>query len=103
MKYRKLSELCEYASDKILVSILSRQNYISTENMLQNRGGICDAEILPSTLKVSNFAENDILISNIRPYFKKIWRAKFCGGCSNDILVMCKTKLQSDFFILYTF
>ena len=40
MKYRKLSELCEYASDKILVSILSRQNYISTENMLQNRGGI---------------------------------------------------------------
>ena len=44
MKYRKLSELCEYASDKILVSILSRQNYISTENMLQNRGGICDAE-----------------------------------------------------------
>lgn len=101
MKYRKLSELCEYASDKILVSILSRQNYISTENMLQNRGGICDAEILPSTLKVSNFAENDILISNIRPYFKKIWRAKFCGGCSNDILVMRAKQNCNPIFLYY--
>ena len=101
MKYRKLSELCEYTSDKILVSILSRQNYISTENMLQNRGGICDAETLPSTFKVSSFVEDDILISNIRPYFKKIWRAKFCGGCSNDILVMRAKQNCNPIFLYY--
>ena len=28
-----------------------------------------------------------MLVSNIRPYFKKIWRAKCDGGCSNDVLV----------------
>jgi type I restriction enzyme S subunit len=30
---------------------------------------------------------NDVLVSNIRPYFKKIWYATFNGGCSNDVLV----------------
>lgn len=111
MNYRNLSEICEYANDKILVNTLSRKNYISTENMLQDRGGICEAETLPNTLKTSSFKEDDILISNIRPYFKKIWRAKFNGGCSNDILVIrtkkdCNTKflyyiLSSDSFFLY--
>lgn len=111
MNYRNLSEICEYANDKILVNTLSRKNYISTENMLQDHGGICEAEALPNTLKTSSFKEDDILISNIRPYFKKIWRAKFNGGCSNDILVIrtkqdCNPKflyyiLSSDSFFLY--
>src|SRR3989344_7889561 len=29
-----------------------------------------------------------ILFSNIRTYFKKLWLAKFSGGCSNDVLVI---------------
>ena len=33
------------------------------------------------------FRQDNILLSNIRPYFKKIWFANKSGGCSNDVLV----------------
>lgn len=101
MNYRSLSELCEYANDKISVGALSQKNYISTENMLPNRGGICEAESLPSTLKTSCFKNDDILISNIRPYFRKIWRAKYNGGCSNDILVIRARQNCNPKFLYY--
>ncbi|WP_409040830.1 hypothetical protein [Mannheimia haemolytica] len=32
--------------------------------------------------------KKDILFSNIRTYFKKVWLAEFSGGCSPDVLVM---------------
>ena len=31
--------------------------------------------------------KEDVLVSNIRPYYKKIWLAKCDGGCSDDVLV----------------
>jgi type I restriction enzyme S subunit len=34
------------------------------------------------------YQTDDVLVSNIRPYFKKIWFANRDGGCSNDVLVM---------------
>lgn len=34
------------------------------------------------------FEAGDILFSNIRTYFRKVWRAKFAGTCSPDVLVM---------------
>ncbi|MFY7825539.1 MAG: restriction endonuclease subunit S [Flectobacillus sp.] len=81
-----LNELCEYSSKRISVSDLNLDDYISTENMLQNKGGVVSANSLPSTGSVTNFDKGNILISNIRPYFKKIWLANFSGGCSNDVL-----------------
>ena len=53
--------------------------------MLPEKGGITVASSFPSG-KVTEFQENDILISNIRPYFKKIWKADRRGCCSNDVL-----------------
>lgn len=32
------------------------------------------------------------MISNIRPYLKKIWKAEYNGGCSNDVLVFRNVK-----------
>jgi len=86
MKY-KLEDLCFYAKDKIEVEVLTDKNYISTENMLPNKGGITIATSLPSTAQTKKYQKFDILVSNIRPYFKKIWFAEFDGGCSNDVLV----------------
>ena len=86
MKY-KLEDLCFYAKDKIEVEVLTDKNYISTENMLPNKGGITIATSLPSTAQTQKYQQFDILVSNIRPYFKKIWFAEFDGGCSNDVLV----------------
>ena len=83
----KLTDICEYRKGKVNVSNLTLKTYISTENMLPDKAGVVEAKSLPSTALVQEYKENDILVSNIRPYFKKIWQAKYDGGCSNDVLV----------------
>lgn len=96
----KLSDVCYFSSYKIEVSNLSLDNYVSTENMLSNKSGICRAANLPNTSLTVAFNFGDILLSNIRPYFKKIWLANFNGGCSNDVLVL-KAKESIDAKFLY--
>lgn len=96
----KLSDVCYFSSDKIEVSNLSLDNYVSTENILPNKSGICRAANLPNTPLTVAFNFGDILLSNIRPYFKKIWLANFNGGCSNDVLVL-KAKESIDTKFLY--
>ena len=81
----KLQDVCSYVADKIDNSALNIDNYISTENMMQNCGGITSASNVPVG-KSTRFIEGDILFSNIRPYFKKLWRANISGGCSADVL-----------------
>ena len=94
----ELFNICEYVQERIKVDFLTKYNYISTDNMLPNRGGIDFANSLPHVVTVKKFCQGDVLISNIRPYFKKIWYAKFDGGCSNDILVIrAKNKVLSEF------
>lgn len=100
MKY-KLSDICEYAKGKIKVSALDENTYISTENMLPNKGGITKAASLPTQEQTQAFMKNDVLVSNIRPYFKKIWYATFDGGCSNDVLVFRAKEGVSSRFLHY--
>ncbi|MBM6702528.1 restriction endonuclease subunit S [Megasphaera elsdenii] len=100
MKY-KLSDICKYAKGKIKVSALDDNTYISTENMLPNKGGITKAVSLPTQEQTQAFMKNDVLVSNIRPYFKKIWYATFDGGCSNDVLVFRAKDGVSSRFLHY--
>ena len=100
MKY-KLSDICKYAKGKIKVSFLDDNTYISTENMLPNKGGITKAASLPTQEQTQAFMKNDVLVSNIRPYFKKIWYATFDGGCSNDVLVFRAKDGVSSRFLHY--
>lgn len=86
MKY-KLSEICSFRKGKIDVAELTTKTYISTENMLPNKCGITYASSLPTVALTQEYKIGDILVSNIRPYFKKIWKADRNGGCSNDVLV----------------
>lgn len=93
-----LSDICYFVNEKISLSELTKDTYISTENMLTNRGGITVASALPSITQTQAFKVGDVLVSNIRPYFKKIWHATFNGGCSNDVLVFrAKESIDSDF------
>ncbi|MCM1316521.1 MAG: restriction endonuclease subunit S, partial [Alistipes senegalensis] len=93
-----LQDICIYVKGKVPVKDLTNENYISTENMLPNKAGITTATTLPTTLKTQIYQKNDILISNIRPYFKKIWYANKNGGCSNDVLVIrAKDGIDSKF------
>lgn len=96
----KLSDICFYAKGKVNVSGLTDVDYISTENMLSNKGGITTASSLPSTIQTQAYKKDDVLVSNIRPYFKKIWFAEFDGGCSNDVLVF-RAKEDIDARFLY--
>lgn len=100
MKY-KLSDICIYRNERIETSLLTPQNYISTENMLPNKRGVKDATSLPSVAKTRAFYKGDVLLSNIRPYFKKIWLAEFAGGCSNDVLVLRAKKGISKAYLFY--
>ena len=83
----KLSDVCVFRKGKVRVSSLTVKTYISTENMMPNKGGITEAISLPTMELTQEYKKGDILVSNIRPYFKKIWQAKYDGGCSNDVLV----------------
>lgn len=100
MKY-KLSDICEYVREKTSVADLDGNIYISTENMLPNKGGITQAASLPTQEQTQSFSVNDVLVSNIRPYFKKIWYAAFDGGCSNDVLVFRAKEGVSSRFLYY--
>ncbi len=84
----KLKDIAIYVKDRVEIEKLSLHNYISTENMLPEKGGVQTASSLPSISMTSGFRKDDILTSNIRPYFKKIWIANKEGGCSNDVLVL---------------
>ena len=97
----ELSSLCSYAKGKVSVDTLSKRNYVSTENMMPNKGGIVDAGALPSAQYTQQYKKDDILVSNIRPYFKKIWMADDDGGCSNDVLVFRADRGCDSTFLYY--
>lgn len=100
MKY-KLSDICTYRNGKVDVKDLNAKTYISTENMLPNKGGITEAASLPTVPLTQGYKKDDVLVSNIRPYFKKIWRAKNDGGCSNDVLVFQANENIDKEFLYY--
>ncbi|MCH4100946.1 MAG: restriction endonuclease subunit S [Prevotella sp.] len=100
-KEYKLGDVATLIIAKADISLFNRKNYISTENILPNRSGIKEASSLPATGKVTAFCDNDILISNIRPYFKKIWLASFDGGCSNDVICLRAKKNVLCQFLYY--
>ena len=81
----KICDIAKIINSKIEGSLLNNSNYISTENMIANCGGVVESSSVPSA-KVTHFLDGDILLSNIRPYFKKVWFAKIEGGCSNDVI-----------------
>lgn len=86
---------------RVEVASLNLDNYISTENMMPNKGGVIETNKLPTGKTTTSYKKGDILISNIRPYFKKIWYAENEGGCSNDVLVIRANKDVDSKFLYY--
>ena len=84
---KKLGEVADYSSKRIPLSELELDSYISTENILPDYRGITKSSKLPNNGSFTKYEIGDILVSNIRPYLKKIWMANKEGGASNDILV----------------
>lgn len=97
----KLEDICSFRKGKTDVANLTPETYISTENMLPNKNGVVISSSLPSVTLTQMYKKGDVLVSNIRPYFKKIWKAKFDGGCSNDVLVFISKENIDDDFLYY--
>lgn len=83
----KFEDYIKFSNEKIEADKVSLDRYVSTENLLPDLGGVELAKKLPNQTKFNYFEKKDVLFSNIRTYFKKVWQAKFDGGCSNDVLV----------------
>ena len=81
-----VSEVASQIRDRIPVSAIRAKDYVSTDNMRPNFGGIDTSSSSPPSGNVTAYQEGDILLSNIRPYFRKTWLATHSGGCNADVL-----------------
>lgn len=106
-----LADVADFVNEKTPLSNVSTAEYVSTENLLPDYGGMTAASRLPAISSVTRYRVGDVLISNIRPYLRKIWQADRDGGASNDVVVVrakgalssafLAPVLKSDFFIAY--
>ena len=83
-----LNTIAPFVTKSIKYSDIESETYITTDNMLQDKLGILPFEGVANISSITEYKPEDILISNIRPYLKKIWSADKEGGCSKDVLVL---------------
>ena len=98
----KLADLCDFSKDKIAVSELNVKNYFSTENMLPDKKGTTEAANLPAVEQTTACHIGNVLVSNIRPYFKKILYCHCEGGCSTDVLCFVPKILELSAYLYCT-
>lgn len=100
---KTLGECCVYGKERG-----KGGNYVGTDNMLQDFAGVHFSDDVETSGIV--YKTGDVLMSNIRPYLKKVWSADRDGVCSTDVLVFHPTniepgylhhRLASDSFIGY--
>lgn len=85
---KKLGEVCEEVKDRTSSIGVVLSAYITTDNMLKDCAGVCEAENLPPKVtSLVKYRKGDVLLSNIRPYLKKVWLADRDGGASSDVIV----------------
>ena len=95
-KTYNLSDICRFVTSRTC----NIENYISTENMLPNKGGITSPSNIPNGSAIA-YQLGDVLISNIRPYFQKIWLANCNGACSADVLCIRANEKANSKYLYY--
>ena len=85
---KKLGEVCTYPNKRISLSDITSYEYVGVETLVKNKGGVLFTEELPNAKNAIEYIENDILIGNIRPYLKKIWKSDRHGGASGDVVII---------------
>jgi len=98
----KLGDIANYSNTRVSISNLTVENYVGTDNLLQNKQGKMNSDYLLNDGQTTGYIKNDILIANIRPYLKKIWFATNDGGNSADVLtIRVKDKNYLPKFVYY--
>ena len=90
--YKSIKNVAPITSTKIDFSEIISSEYITTDNMLQDFGGVEAYTGNPIQGNVTYYQIGDILMSNIRPYLRKIWISNRNGGCSSDVIVFRPAK-----------
>lgn len=113
VEYRMLGDIATYATGRVDAQSVNADTYVGVDNLLPDKKGKTTSEYVPINGKLIQFLEGDILIGNIRPYLKKIWRATCSGGTNGDVLTIRPNNqgdicseflyyiLSSDTFFLY--
>ena len=100
VEHLPLSEIAQYAKNRVDVSDVNETTYVGVENLLQNKMGKTDASSVPTNGNVIAFETGNVLIGNIRPYLRKIWLADCNGGTNGDVLTIqlkSKKEMSSEF------
>lgn len=83
----KLKDIAEYVTGKVSSEDVQLEVYVTTDSLLQNKAGrVWASNLPPEKCILTKFQPGDVLVANIRPYLKKIWRADCEGGCNADVL-----------------
>ena len=91
VEVKSLGDVAEYATKTADKDEITTDSYVTTENMVKERRGIVPYEGDAPASAGTSYKRGDTLVSNIRPYLKKIWLADRDGTCSKDVLVFrCK-------------
>lgn len=98
----KLGDISQYVTEKVDSFELNIENYVGTDNMIADMGGIEFTTSIPKSGTSTKFSVGDILISNIRPYFKKIWLSDRTGGCSADVICIRTNRIIPKEFVYAT-
>lgn len=101
VKYVKLKDVAAFSEERIDVTNVTKDTFVGVDNLLQNRAGKVKSIHVPQFGKCVSFRPGDILIGNIRPYLKKIWRATHAGGASPDVLILRANSTKIDSSYLY--
>ena len=88
VEWKSLGEICFYPRKRISADVVDLHNYVGVDNLLQDRQGKTFSTYVPTIGNLIEFIDNDILIGNIRPYLKKIWKSNCVGGTNGDVLVV---------------
>lgn len=89
-----LSAVASFATDRKGYASISPETFVTTDNLLQNCEGVKPYDGDPNIESVIEYQVGDLLLSNIRPYLKKLWLSDRDGGCNPDVLVLRVNKVR---------
>ncbi len=92
--------ISKFIDERVSIDKLNLESYVSTENLLHDYAGVTRATKLPISGSFTCYKKDDVLISNIRPYLKKVWSADKEGTSSNDVIVIrAGERIASNFLV----
>lgn len=84
-----LKDIAYYVDESLSSDTIDIKRYVTTDSLLQNKEGrTLPSNLPPQPCSLTHYMPGDVLIANIRPYLKKVWKADIEGGCSKDVLVI---------------